>query len=76
MLAFSKRKSLVLSTTIMLSILFVSVITVMVWMLYTEQKNAAFDNFRDIGEKLGAQAQVSSSSIDSVAQAYVKSSVL
>ncbi|WP_090572737.1 methyl-accepting chemotaxis protein [Paenibacillus sp. OV219] len=42
----------------------------MVWTLYNEQKNAAFNDFRDVGEKLRAQAQVSSPLIDPIAEAY------
>ncbi|SDX82841.1 methyl-accepting chemotaxis protein [Paenibacillus sp. CF384] len=65
-----KRRSLVLTSTLALSILFLSLIAVMVGLLYKEQKNAAFHGFTEIGAKLSAQAQVSSNLIASVAGAY------
>ncbi|MFB9279504.1 methyl-accepting chemotaxis protein [Cohnella cellulosilytica] len=69
MIKWLKRKSLLFTSSIVLSLLFLIVIGVMVAVLYTAQKEDLFRQFRQVGDKLQAQGQVNIDLIASAANA-------
>lgn len=63
------KKSLVVSSSIVLSILFVVLIGVMNYLSYSAQKQAFYDEFVSIGDKLRDQARANARIIEPVAAA-------
>ncbi|MDR6552374.1 methyl-accepting chemotaxis protein [Paenibacillus qinlingensis] len=69
MLRWFKRKSLLFSSSLILSLVFLLIIGIMAFLLYNTQKNAAYDEFIDLGSKLSAQAQANLNHIGLLTQA-------
>ncbi|WP_372630535.1 methyl-accepting chemotaxis protein [Cohnella sp.] len=69
MIKWLKRKSLLYTSSAVLSLLFLIVIGVMVAVLYNVQKRDAYRQFIELGDKLRVQAQANSNLISSVAEA-------
>ncbi|MEK0317529.1 methyl-accepting chemotaxis protein [Cohnella sp. 56] len=66
------RKSLVLTSSLVLSVLFIILIGMMSWMQYHTQKNDAYESFHTIGDRLTAQAAANTSLLAPVAAAFEK----
>lgn len=69
MIKWLKRKSLLFTSSVVLSVLFLIVIGVMVAVLYNAQKGDAYRQFQLIGDKLRMQAQANSNLISAAADA-------
>lgn len=57
MLTWLKNRSLLLSSSVVLSLLFALLVGVMAWLLYGAQRDAVYREFDRVGDKLRAQAQ-------------------
>lgn len=66
MLKWFRRKSLVVTSSIVLAIILIALNTILTRVSYSAQENAVFREFEQVGSKLGKQTQANNSLIESL----------
>ncbi|RUS47290.1 methyl-accepting chemotaxis protein [Cohnella sp. AR92] len=69
MLGWMKKRSLVATSSVVLSILLLVLVGTMTYLMYSSEKDAAFREFKQVGSKLRDQVQAEQSQVAAVASA-------